>query len=195
MFYSDIDIDQNIIHLAWMHDQFPPLGLESILFTRSSDNGQNWDSFYWIDQDDSISRDPALYASNGRVYVSWLDWMADPDTNNTYSVYFSRWPYEPDAIEEEDADALPREIELSAYPNPFNSSVAISYRSSSVSSVALYDIEGRLVRNLVTDAENGEVIWGAKDEKGRGLSSGIYFARAVGIDNSRSAYLKLIYIK
>jgi len=51
------------------------------------------------------------------------------------------------------------------------------------------------VRNLVTDAENGAIIWDAKDEKGRGLSSGIYFARAVGKDDSRSAYLKLVYIK
>jgi len=186
--YSDIAIDDSSIYLAWMQNQSSGPGLEAIYFTKSGDNGQNWDSQYWIDREDQQSLDPKISISNGVLYVVWQDWQEVPG-----SVYFSRYPDFPDAIDEE-APVLPEILSLSAYPNPFNSSTSISYRGLvDGSSLCIYDIAGRLVRIISLDSKSGNVTWDAKDNAGRTISSGVYFVRASN-SNIQSS-LKIILLK
>ncbi len=70
------------------------------------------------------------------------------------------------------------------YPNPFNSNTAISYRLSAVGgkavSLKVYNILGQEVRTLVDGVERAgiyNVIWDGRDDRGREVTSGVYFYR------------------
>jgi len=84
-------------------------------------------------------------------------------------------------------------IELSNYPNPFNSSTTIEYGLPEVGQVRIdiYDLLGRKVETLVDEemqAGRHQVVWDAA-----GRPSGIYFYRIkVGdfVDTKRMVYLK-----
>jgi hypothetical protein len=74
---------------------------------------------------------------------------------------------------------LPVEFVHSAYPNPFNSSIAIGFIPPQAGDVTLsiYDIMGRKVKGLYSGTAFGQtlVIWDGTDERGEAVSSGIYF--------------------
>jgi len=68
------------------------------------------------------------------------------------------------------------------YPNPFNPETIIQFSLVKSSNVTLgvYNIKGQLVRSLVSGFYYEglhSVIWNGKDDKGVGVSSGIYFYR------------------
>jgi hypothetical protein len=90
---------------------------------------------------------------------------------------------------------LPGDIEyLSIYPNPFNSTIIISYSNLDGNNFEVYDIAGRLVKSLQTgNQSSGEITWNATDNDGHMVSSGIYFVRARTADGVATA--KLVYLK
>ena len=73
---------------------------------------------------------------------------------------------------------MPTEVSLSpAYPNPFNPSTSLSYTVPQDGNITLsvYDINGRLVENLVNsyqEAGSYNAVWNASN-----ISSGVYFVR------------------
>ncbi|MGH1363305.1 MAG: S8 family serine peptidase [Calditrichia bacterium] len=81
-------------------------------------------------------------------------------------------------------DAVANRFQLkSNYPNPFNPSTTIRYELLQAMPVELqiYDTAGRLVQILVSEAiqqvGNYEVEWNGLNERGEGVSSGIYLYR------------------
>jgi hypothetical protein len=68
------------------------------------------------------------------------------------------------------------------YPNPFNSETVIFIRGDvgSSSSLVVYDVLGRMVRDLSAGIEStdgsGRVIWDGCNANGQPLGSGMYFA-------------------
>ena len=81
---------------------------------------------------------------------------------------------------------LPRESEISVFPNPFNATCAISARGK----ISIYDIAGKKIK----DIENigGTAIWDGKDGQGLALPSGIYLVRAISGEKSFVAQAILI---
>ncbi len=68
------------------------------------------------------------------------------------------------------------------YPNPFNPSTTISYNlpGDAFVSIVIYDVTGQEVRRLVGETKAAgryKVRWDGKDQFGRDVSSGVYFAR------------------
>jgi len=68
------------------------------------------------------------------------------------------------------------------YPNPFNPSTTIAFRTDEPGPVqiAIYNLKGQLVRTFdleVTRAGESSVIWNGDDDNGNSVSSGIYFYR------------------
>lgn len=68
------------------------------------------------------------------------------------------------------------------YPNPFNPLTSIRFALPSADHVelAVYDARGRLVRRLLDESlDSGEhaVNWNGRDDSGRSLPAGVYFAR------------------
>jgi len=70
----------------------------------------------------------------------------------------------------------------SAYPNPFNPETTLRYGVDQRSTVELriYNVRGQIVRRLIqTEQDVGwhQIRWDGRDDAGRNLSSGVYFAR------------------
>jgi len=71
---------------------------------------------------------------------------------------------------------------LSIYPNPFNPTATIRYEvySGQHIDLAIFDVQGHLVRSLRSGwAGEGphETAWDGRDERGRPVASGVYYAR------------------
>ncbi|KPJ52315.1 hypothetical protein AMJ39_08150 [candidate division TA06 bacterium DG_24] len=66
------------------------------------------------------------------------------------------------------------------HPNPFGAATTISYalRDAQSVTIAIYDIRGALVRELVggtVSAGQHQVVWDGRDGRGQSVASGIYF--------------------
>ncbi len=87
------------------------------------------------------------------------------------------------------------------YPNPFNPVTSIQYTVCSPhnaihTSLKIFNILGRKVRTLVDElqkAGNYQVVWDGKDDKGKDVSSGIYFCTFIAGDYSASR--KMTFLK
>jgi hypothetical protein len=81
------------------------------------------------------------------------------------------------------APFVPSEYQLHQnYPNPFNPSTTITYDmpAAGVARIAIYNILGQEVATILSaTVEPGRrtVVWNGVDKDGRGVGSGIYFAR------------------
>lgn len=83
-----------------------------------------------------------------------------------------------------DGDDIPKLVFrlLQNYPNPFNPITRIRFSIGEASNVTLkvYDVSGRVIRVLVDEqlkADTYEVIWDGRDNRGKTVTSGIYFYR------------------
>jgi hypothetical protein len=104
-------------------------------------------------------------------------------------------------------DASPTSVEaapaavlaLSAHPNPFNpnTTLAFSLRESATLSLCILDAQGRLVRSLLAEAQRPaglqSLTWDGRDDAGRALPSGLYFAQLVA--GGERASRKLLMLK
>lgn len=71
------------------------------------------------------------------------------------------------------------DLALSAAPNPFNPSVRLRSQGEGPASLRIRDLQGRLVRTLLVDAQPGvglDADWDGHDDLGRRVSAGVYFA-------------------
>jgi hypothetical protein len=86
----------------------------------------------------------------------------------------------PTLVPEEEVET-PKVFELfPSYPNPFNNQTVIRYTLSRPTNVSLtiYNLLGQKVRTLVKNEEQSGLVtvkWNGKDDRGRDLSSGVYF--------------------
>lgn len=89
---------------------------------------------------------------------------------------------------------IPAKIELTAYPNPFNSRLVLAFNFPVQvdSEISIYSITGRiLLRREVT--KSGTMYWDGYDKSGNQVSSGIYLIELKTPDNhirQRITYLK-----
>jgi len=93
-------------------------------------------------------------------------------------------PHCADPTEVEDLPLLHSTIHLAQnFPNPFNPSTTIGYDLAQPSTVQLtvFDVTGRVVRRLQTGTWQAagihQAVWNGRDERGRGVASGVYFYR------------------
>lgn len=83
----------------------------------------------------------------------------------------------------DDAPDVPKETEISSiYPNPFNptTTVAFTLKESSAVVLRIYNARGALVRTLKNEtlpSGRHQVQWNGRDEHGRQVATGVYFAQ------------------
>jgi len=99
----------------------------------------------------------------------------------------------PTGIDDYADTGLPSKTSITAYPNPFNSSVNITAISDSESKLVIYDLLGREIRSFPLNTGENNIIWNADDEKGLAVNSGVYFAKLTG--TSGSSVEKIVYLK
>jgi hypothetical protein len=68
-------------------------------------------------------------------------------------------------------------LSLTVYPNPFNSSVNIQVGGYEDGSIAIYDILGRVIRDLGEINSGDNITWDGEDRFGEACPSGIYFVK------------------
>jgi hypothetical protein len=97
------------------------------------------------------------------------------------------------------AEALPAGFAVTGnHPNPFNPSTTISFTlpGAGAATLAVYDITGRRVRDLVNgNLASGahSAVWDGCDASGRAMSSGVYFSRLVW--NGRTTANRMLLAK
>ncbi len=84
------------------------------------------------------------------------------------------------------------------YPNPFNPKTTIRFSTAQTGNVnlAVYDISGRLVKELVNgsmSAGDHEIVWSGKNGNGNQVASGVYFYKMVTADFSSTE--KMVMLK
>jgi len=97
------------------------------------------------------------------------------------------------SVNVESPNILPSELNLTAYPNPFNSSTTISFSLPKSGNVELkvYDIQGRVVNTLMNGWQNvGEQ---RVRFDGKALQSGVYVYRL--IDGNQKSVGKMMLVK
>ncbi len=83
---------------------------------------------------------------------------------------------------------------LASGPNPFAESTVLRFALATPGrvNVSIYDVAGRLVRELVNEARppgSHRVIWDGRDRSGREVGAGVYFTRLVTEDVSKAGKL------
>jgi hypothetical protein len=121
----------------------------------------------------------------------------------------SNWQYSGWNIDDVELWAMPayvsgvdnvpgRQLALGSHPNPFNplTRVAFSLAADGFVSLDVYDMQGRLVRRLVSEeraAGPHSVVWDGLDGDGRRVGSGVYVARLAA--DGQSAEHKMVLLK
>ncbi len=107
-------------------------------------------------------------------------------------------PVFPGSASSTDNQLLPQTTKLkSCYPNPFNSTVSISFQIASQSRIDLriYDVQGRLIKRVASqDIRPGEYVhhWDGLDSHGKAMSSGIYLIQMIANDFSATKKVTLL---
>jgi hypothetical protein len=90
------------------------------------------------------------------------------------------------------------EVEVTAYPNPFNpeTKLVITLQSDSRVALAIFDAAGRHVRTLVDNAWHQAGVhvlrWDGRDDDGRKLASGVYLCRVEAESGTASSKIVLL---
>ena len=89
-------------------------------------------------------------------------------------------------------------VKIQAHPNPFNPQTVVNFVNPRAGDVSLvvYDIQGHLVRTLLSeslDAGEHSRVWDGRTDDGHRAASGVYFARMVAGDDV--AIVKLMMVK
>lgn len=103
----------------------------------------------------------------GIVNTNAADWYSNPNPTGIHSEVRSSKSFEL----------------LFNYPNPFNPDTKIQYqiKIAETATLAIYNIQGKLVRNLIVDQHHTpgayEITWNGRNQLGTKVSSGIYIYR------------------
>lgn len=174
----------------------------------------DWDPTYGIDCGHNLDVDPLfLSVFNGDVHLrpgSPVIDMGDNAAPGLPPTDFDGDPRIIDGVVDMGADEftdptgigdeskVPRPRIRAVYPNPFNPTVTVSYDldARETVSVAVFDVEGRLVRALHQGIENPgshRATWDAVDDAGRRVASGVYFIEVRS--NAWRDHRKVILVK
>lgn len=152
---------------------------DGVSFTTVWTNGGEITDTAWTQVEFDIS---AVADGRATVYLRWT--LGPTDGDWTYSGWniddVEIWGLAGGLAAAGDVPA--RRLVLGNHPNPFNPLTRITFAvdRDGPAVLAVYDVQGRLVRRLAVGALTaGEhtVVWDGADDAGRRVGSGVYFAR------------------
>jgi hypothetical protein len=161
----------------------------------SSNWGEDWTEPEMINGRLSYHEyDPFLCTTAGQTTTYIHCFLGIPDYPDGYGIYYIRnKPFYSDRMPI--PPAAPGILKIRASPNVFNSSTLISYENSegADAQIEIYNVLGQKVWSKSIYGKEGNIIWDAKDINGNGISSGVYFVRA--ISKLSMGTEKILYLK
>lgn len=186
--WPSVDYIGDTIVTCWSDMRYYSERWHEIVFNRSNNGGLSWQGEQRITNTPDESYDPWISFDNGKIHVAWREEVGGQESEIFYKNYT---PDSTDAIEEPGLSS-PSNFCLSAYPNPFNSTVAITISSNEPGILDIYDIQGRIVRQYPFEKGNQKIVWDAKATNSQPLTSGIYF---IGRKGEVKNTIKVVYMK
>lgn len=189
-------ISNDSIYAVWMDYVTYGCSRPTLMYTISDDWGVSWDQpdvIFGPVPRNEYGPHLAKEESDGQTTYHGVFW-SDPEEELHDPFYFGSAPQT--GTDEIDAPLIPIGIELTAYPNPFNSSTTITFGTlrGDNTEIEIFNLLGQRVRSFTIEgAKEGRIVWDAADAQGNRVSSGIYFARGKAPQSSNT--LKLIYLK
>ena len=184
----------NVEQPAYDHASFR-VSNDGVDWTTVWSNGAEITDTAWMPVEYDIS---AVADGQATVYLRWT--MGTTDGSWQYSGWnvddVEIWGL-PGGLSAAGEVPAPR-LHLANHPNPFNPLTRITFaleREAPVS-LAVYDVQGRLVRRLAAGHRGAgphTEIWDGTDDAGRRVGSGVYFARLVA--DGRTVQHKMVMLK
>lgn len=187
--WPQIDFVADTLITVWSDMHYDSNGAHELVLNRSNDAGQTWLGEERITNTSEDSNRPWLSLDRGKIHVVWREEI--PDTG--YEIFYKN--YIPDSIIDninEPDIPPPSGYFLSAYPNPFNSSITIEIKSTESGILDIYDVGGKIVRQYPFNKGDQRIVWDGKSTANQPLSSGIYF---IGQKGGEGKAIKVVYMK
>jgi hypothetical protein len=182
---GSVYVKDSLIVATWQDTRFEG-GNNEVMAILSFDYGQSWTDEERLSYADYDSHAPVSCVTGDRIHVFWGDMRL-----NAPGLYYC--VNDPSTDVNEVEISHPTNIYICSYPNPFNAQTLVTYNNIEGGDIGIYDITGRLIKTLTVNGKDGNVMWDATDNSGRGVASGIYFAR-VECDHYSST-VKLLYLR
>ncbi len=161
-----------------------PATLDGASFTLTPEGGAPVAAtLSYVDSTRTAILTPAGILAPTTVYIARLS-TAVADTAGLHLAADFQWSFTTGVFELSGVGDLPglRTELLPNCPNPFNPSTVVAFNLARAGDVRLriYGVNGALVRTLASGslaAGRHEFTWDGRDDAGRGVSTGVYFAR------------------
>jgi hypothetical protein len=177
-------IKDSLMVITWQDLRFGGNN-DEVMVRYSTDYGIAWSDESRLSYGDYHSDSPIACATGDKIHVLWGDARAGAS-----GLYYSF----NELYNNIDDDTIPIVYsQLTAYPNPFNSSINFEIPQNEAGPIKIYNVAGQLVRTLKPKGKENIILWDGADNKGRSLSSGIYLVtvqKGSGIISAKIAYLK-----
>ena len=189
-------IVKDTLHAIWMDEDLFGCGYRKLMYSLSYDWGQTWSQAAIIYDSDELNEHQPFLFHNTQERGDMLHCIMLGDLlDGTNDLYYVRRTGVTQ-VSEHNSEAIPNELSIMAYPNPFNSSTMISFVSleGDNTEIEIFNLLGQRINSFTIEgAKEGKINWDARDALGNKVSSGIYFARAKAPRISMT--IKLIYLK
>jgi hypothetical protein len=101
-------------------------------------------------------------------------------------------------VDDQTNPPVTRLVLYNAYPNPFNPSTTLCFGlpSAGIVKLDIYNIKGQKVKSLLNEQclpGKSKVVWDGKDDNGKSVASGLYFAKISS--GGQNASRKLVLVK
>ncbi len=170
---------------AWTYEDFTP---DSVVIS----SGDFWSVYIEYNYSDISSDNSSPWSGRTMMYYNGLFYV----DNGAYGNYMIRGVLDTTWCAGVGPSVLP-EVAASMGPNPFSDKATLNFSLSGASTVALaiYDVSGRLVRDLGAapfDAGTHSLVWDGTDSSGKEVGAGIYFYRFRSGDFAQTGKMSLL---
>jgi hypothetical protein len=178
---SDILAQGDTLHMVWEDERVDPGKNFELYYRMSEDKGLTWGPEVRLTYAPMNSTSPSLGLGENYLHLVWTDGRGDT-TYNWAEVYHKRKVLFPSGVEVSPLSTPIRNLsDLRISPNPAKGWVWLS--GSPLGKVSIYDVSGRLVRNLSFPEgykDGSTILWNCRDERGKEVGGGVYFVRIEG---------------
>jgi hypothetical protein len=167
--------------------------VDAIRIEFSPDGGRTWTTVV-----DSVSTQGEEYRWTVPNITSSECRLRIIDVGNPNVYYFMKGYFTITGVSAAGEEIIPSPFRITGFPNPFNSSVTLSFTlpEQGWTCLSMYDITGRKVRTLISGnfpAGARTTLWNGRDDSGYPVSSGVYLARLA--QGKRNTIARMLLLK